>query len=436
MSRKTLGFVALIPFISFLVLYMSVGIWFSYQGTEFAFYQFPAASCALIGFGIALLIGFRNVNEQIQTFTKGIADENVVLMCLIFMLAGAFSLVTKATGAIDNTVHLALYLLPSYALVPGLFIVSCLVSFAMGTSMGTISTVVPIALGIAAQANLDLPLTIGTIVGGAMFGDNLSIISDTTVAATATQGCSMREKMLSNLKLAVPAAVLVLALLFLFSHSTSSGEMKAFSFFKSFPYLLVIGLALTGLNVIVVLMLGIVSAAFVGFASETMGFIEFGKSIYEGFLSMTEVFFLTILSSGLAAITSREGGLDYLLSKLQRWIRSTRSAEFGIAALVSLADICIANNTVAIVVTGPMVKQIAERFGIARARAASLIDVYSCVWQGLIPFGAQLLLAGGFAKLSPFQIIPYTWYPIVLGLVASVSILWETKEKVLCLATE
>lgn len=423
MSTNSRGFIALVPFIAFLVLYISVGVWCSYQGTEFAFYQFPAASCALIGFGIALLLGYRNLNEQIRTFVLGIGDENVILMCLIFMLAGAFSVITKTTGAIDSAVNMGLYFLPSYTLIPGLFLISCLISFAMGTSMGTISTIIPIALGIASKADLDLALTVGTIVGGAMFGDNLSVISDTTVAATSTQGCTMKEKMISNLKLAVPAALGVLALLCFFSKSGAMVEIQDFSYLKALPYLVVIGLALTGLNVVVVLMLGIASAAFIGIATDSIGFIEFGKATYEGFLSMAEVFFLTVLSAGLAAIATREGGLSYLLSKLQRWIRSKRSAEFGIAALVSLADICIANNTVAIIVTGPMVKEIAERFNIAKARAASLIDVYSCVWQGLIPYGAQLLLAGGLAKLSPFQIIPYTWYPIALGIVATVSIM-------------
>ncbi len=429
MSKKSRGFIGLIPFITFLILYMSVGIWFSYQGTDFAFYQFPAASCALIGFGIALLIGYRNVNEQVRTFTLGIGDENVILMCLIFMLAGAFSVVTKSMGAIDNTVNMGLYLLPSYALLPGIFVISCLISFAMGSAMGTISTVIPIALGIAAKANLDLALTVGSIVGGAMFGDNLSIVSDTTVAATSTQGCSMRDKMLSNLKIALPAAICVLALLFLWTKPNMLTEVYDFSFFKTLPYLLVIALAATGLNVVVVLMLGITSAALIGFATDTLSFVGFGKATYEGFLSMAEVFFLTVLSAGLAAIATREGGLDYLLAKLQRWIRSTRSAELGIAALVSLADICIANNTVAIIVTGPMVKQIAERFHVARARAASLMDIYSCVWQGLIPFGAQLLLAGGLTKISPFRIIPYVWYPMVLGIAATISIAFTKNKK-------
>lgn len=423
------GFFALLPFISFLLLYMSVGIWFSYQGTDFAFYQFPAASCALIGFGVALLMGYRNVNEQVRVFTQGIGDENVILMCLIFMLAGAFSVVTKATGAIDNTVNLGLSFLPSYALLPGIFLISCLISFAMGSAMGTISTIAPIALGIATKGQIDLPLTMGSIVGGAMFGDNLSIISDTTVAATSTQGCTMREKMKSNIKIAIPAALAVLALLFVFAKPHTSNGIYEFSFLKSLPYAVVIGLALTGLNVVVVLMLGITSAALVGFATDALTFVEFGKATYEGFLSMAEVFFLTVLSAGLAAIATKEGGLDYLLSKLQRLIRSTRTAELGIAALVSLADICIANNTVAIIVTGPMVKQIAERFHIAKARAASLMDIYSCVWQGLIPFGAQILLAGGLSKLSPFSIIPYTWYPMALGIAATLSIVCRKTTK-------
>jgi Na+/H+ antiporter NhaC len=414
---------ALIPFFTFLVLYIAVGVWLSLNGADMAFYQFPAASCALIGFGVALMLGWRNVGEQVQTFTKGIGEETIILMCLIFLLAGAFATVTKAMGGVDATVHLGLSILPSALVLPGLFLIACFVSMAMGTSMGTISTVVPIALGIAAQTDLSLPLTVGTVVGGAMFGDNLSLISDTTVAATSSQGCDMKEKMLANLKIALPAAIVVLIALFYFGSSADIPVAGGGSLIPVIPYAAVLALALMGFNVIVVLMIGTALAASIGMAIGSFDFVQVGKLTYQGFESMAEVFFVTVLVAGLAAIATKEGGLDLIVEKLRPWLRSKRSAEAGIAAFVSTADLCVANNTIAIIVTGKVVKQISDEQGIAPARAASLLDIFSCVWQGLIPYGAQILLAGSLSQIQPFQIIPFVWYPIVLGIAAIIAII-------------
>lgn len=414
---------ALIPFLTFLVLYISVGLWLSYNSTEGAFYQFPAASCALIGFGVALLIGWRNVGEHVRTFTQGIGDETIILMCLIFLLAGAFAAVTKAMGGVDATVHIGLHLLPKSLVLPGLFIIACFVSMAMGTSMGTISTVVPIALGVASQTDLSLPLTVGAVVGGSMFGDNLSIISDTTVAATSSQGCDMKSKMLANLKIAVPAALVVAGLLFYFGTSSDFPVANSYSIIPTIPYVVVLILALIGVNVIVVLMIGTTLAALIGILTGSLNFVQIGQITYKGFESMSEVFFVTVLVAGLAAIATKEGGLDYLLEKIRPLLRSKRSAEAGVATIVSVADLCVANNTIAIIVTGKVVKQISNEHGIAPARAASLLDIFSCVWQGLIPYGAQLLLAGSLSKLAPFEIITYVWYPMALGVGAIIAII-------------
>lgn len=427
MDAKQHPFLSLIPFLVFLTLYMGAGIWFSYQGTEYAFYQFPATSCALIGFIVSLLLNFKELDRHIETFISGIGDKNVVLMSLIFLLSGAFSVLTQNIGSVDHSVNMGIAFLPSSALLPGVFLISCLISFAMGSAMGTISTLIPIALGIATKTHSSIPLIVGSVVGGSMFGDNLSIISDTSVAAATSLNCTAREKLWNNFKIAFPASVLVLTALFFAGKTSSIDANVDFSFYKTLPYLIVIALAITGMNVVAVLSLGIASATFIGFTSNSLTVITLGKSLHEGFESMSEVFFLTLLSAGLAAIVTQKGGLQYLLSKLEKRIHSKRSAELGIASLASLADICIANNTVAIIVTGPIVKKIAETYKIEKQRAASLVDIFTCVWQGIIPFGAQILLAGGLAKLSPFHIIPYTWYPIVLGVLAFVSMLC-TKE--------
>lgn len=419
------AFLALVPFLTFLALYMGVGIWLSLSGAEFAFYQFPASSSALFGFGVALLIGWRRLNERVKTFTHGIGEETVVLMCLIFLLAGAFSMVTKTMGGVDATVHLGLYLLPKSLLVPGLFLIACGVSLAMGTSMGTISTVVPIAMGMAQSAHVSEALMVGAVVGGAMFGDNLSIISDTTVAATSSQGCDMRSKMLANLPLALLAGALTLVLLYCFAHPASHIDVPAFNFWHTVPYLVVLGLALFGMNVIVVLMIGTAFAALIGIWTDAMSIFEVGRTVYEGFLSMAEVFFLTVFAAGLAALVTKDGGLEYVLSKTRHWVRSKRSAEAAIAGFISLADICIANNTVAIILTGKMAKNIADEHQLPPARTASLLDIFSCVVQGILPYGAQLLLAGSLSAISPFLIMPYVWYPMLLGVVALLAIVFQ-----------
>jgi Na+/H+ antiporter NhaC len=410
-----LGPLSLLPFLLFLSLYIGAGLWFYSQGIELAFYQFPAPSCALFAFALALLLGFRNVRFHIKTFTSGIGDETVVLMCLIFLLAGGFSALSKASGAVESSVNLGIYLLPDQLLLPGLFLISCLIALAMGTSMGTISTMLPIGLGLAESTGLNVALLAATVVGGAMFGDNLSVISDTTLAATGTQGAAMKDKMRANLKLALPAALLVFIVLIFLAEPTAQNLGGDFSLVLVLPYALVLLLALLGVHVIVVLLIGILASSLAGILTNAFSFFALGKIIYEGFISMADVFFVSILIAGLAAIAAKEGGLDWLLAKINPWAKTKRSAEFVIATSVSLADICVANNTVAILFAGPLAKKIADKFAIDKGRSASIIDVFSCIFQGIIPHGAQLLLAGGLCKLSGFAILPYSFYPFALA---------------------
>ncbi len=428
-SLSRLGGFSLLPLLSFLLIYIGAGLCFSLRGEAMAFYQFPAPSCALFGFIIALMIGYKNLSHHIANFISGISDSTVILMCVIFLLAGAFSALTKATGSVDASVNLGIYLLPDRLLLPGLFLVSCFISFSMGTSMGTISTIIPIAVGLSQSAGLHLPLVAATVVGGAMFGDNLSVISDTTIAATGTQECGMREKMSANLKIALPAAVFVFILLFFLGTPATENLARDFSLIRIFPYAFVLALAISGVNVIVVLIMGILSSIFIGLLTHSFHFLSVGKIIYDGFMSMADVFFVTFLIAGLAAIAAKEGGLDFLIKKLAPLARGKRSAEFVIAACVSIADICIANNTVAILFVGPVAKKMAEQFRIAKARSASILDVFSCVWQGVIPHGAQLLLAGGLCQLSGLEILPYSYYPFFLGAMAMVDILFVGKRR-------
>lgn len=387
-----------------------------------AFYQFPAPTCALVAFAAALLLGYKRISYHVQTFANGIGEETVVLMCLIFLLAGAFAALTTASGSVNATVQLGLSILPDQLLLPGLFIAACLVSFAMGTSMGTIGTVAPIAMGMAQNTGIELPLLMGTVVGGAMFGDNLSIISDTTIAATSTIGCDMRAKMKANLFIALSSATIVCVALAFYSPSSYPHTADSFQLIKILPYALVLGLALTGLNVIAVLLLGIFCASIVGVFTGDLQLAQFGKIVNDGFMSMADVFFTTVLIAGLAAIAAKEGGLLWLLERIKKGIVGHRSAQGAIAIMVGIADICVANNTVAVLLTGKMAKQIAEEYHIAKGRAASILDIYACVGQGLIPHGAQLLLVSGLTGLSPFQVIPYTWYPMALFIISTFSI--------------
>lgn len=413
--------VALLPLVVFLALFLGSGIYFNAKGVDFAFYQLPAPVAAVVGIIVAFMIGKGSMDEKMDTFVSGVGESNIIIMCIIYLLAGGFSAVASAMGGVDSTVNFGLSIIPPSLILPGLFVIAAFVATAMGTSMGTISAVAPIAVDMAIKAQLPLAVAVGAVVGGAMFGDNLSMISDTTIAATRTQGCEMRDKFIMNFMIALPAAIITIIVMIIFGTSGQIPAELEYSLMKIIPYIAVLVLALMGMNVFLVLIIGIVLGGVIGLIDGSFTLIAFSQTIYEGFTSMQEVFILSLLIGGLAALISKEGGIDYLLNAISSKIKSTKGAELGIAALVSVADICTANNTVAIVITGPMAKQIADENGVDPRRSASMLDIFSCIWQGIIPYGAQLLLAGQLSGMSPLQIIPklyYTYLLAVMGLLA------------------
>lgn len=423
---------ALLPLLLFLALFIGTGTWLTLQGVEFAFYQLPAPVAALPAVVLALLLGKDGFNQNLETFFKGVGDSNIMAMCLIYLLAGAFATVAKATGGVDATVALGLSLIPGWCLLPGLFLISAFIATAMGTSMGTIGAVAPVALGVAQAAGIDPVLMAGTILSGAMFGDNLSIISDTTIAATRSQGCEMKDKFRENIKIAAPAAVLVI-LLYLTLGNVGDAPVPQgdIALLKVLPYLLILGLALAGVNVFVVLGLGILCAGLVGMtAGYPLG--QFSKDIYQGFTGMQEIFLLSMLIGGLGALMERQGGLAWVGERISALIarftrqhdgeQNEKAAELGIAGVVGLTNVCTANNTVAIIVAAKVSRALAERHGVTPRRAASLLDIFSCVVQGLLPWGAQALLLGSIFALSPLAVVSMSIYPMALAISALAAI--------------
>ncbi|MGL5071073.1 MAG: Na+/H+ antiporter NhaC family protein [Aeromonas salmonicida] len=423
---------ALLPLLVFLALFIGTGTWLTLQGVEFAFYQLPAPVAALPAVMLALTLGKEGFNKNLETFFKGVGDSSIMAMCIIYLLAGAFATVAKATGGVDATVALGLSLIPGWFLLPGLFLISAFIATAMGTSMGTIGAVAPVALGVAQAAGIDPVLMAGTILSGAMFGDNLSIISDTTIAATRSQGCEMKDKFRENVKIAAPAAIAVILLyLTLGSVGEAPATTASADLFKVMPYLLILVLALSGMNVFMVLGIGIVAAGAVGMISGyPLG--QFSKDIYQGFTGMQEIFLLSMLIGGLGALMERQGGLAWISARISVLIarftrqhdgeQNEKAAELGIAGVVSLTNLCTANNTVAIIVASKVARELAEHHGVTPRRAASMLDIFSCVVQGLIPWGAQALLLGSIFALSPLAVVSMSFYPMALALAAIVAV--------------
>ena len=417
---------ALLPFLIFIVVYMGTGLILQAQGVDMAFYQLPAPIAAMVAIIFAFLLFKGTMDEKFDAFIKGCGDDNIIIMCIIYILAGAFSTVSKAMGGVDSTVYFALSIIPPQFITAGIFIISCFISISTGTSVGTIVAVGPIAVGLAENAGLNFPMVIAALIGGAMFGDNLSVISDTTIAATRTQNCDMRDKFKMNIKMALPAAVLTVILLLIFGKPVNvvEAETYTYSIIKMVPYILVLVTALMGVNVFVVLVGGILASGAIGILSGDFGFLQLGQLTYEGFIGMFEIFILSILIGGLANMVNKAGGIEWLLTKIKGMIKGRKSAEIGIAALVSLTDAATANNTVAIIIDGPIAKEISTEYKVDPRRSASLLDSFSCIMQGLIPYGAQMLIALGFTNgaVSAFEVIPLLWYQLLLGVFAIVSI--------------
>ncbi|MEG2082227.1 MAG: Na+/H+ antiporter NhaC family protein [Oscillospiraceae bacterium] len=420
---------ALIPFVVFIALYLGAGIVCQQLGMDMAFYQFPAPVAIVAGVIVAFIIFKGTIDENFSDFAKGCGEENIVIMLTIYLLAGAFASVAKAMGGVDATVNLGLSLIPAQFITAGLFVISSFLAVATGTSMGTIGAIAPIAIGVATKAGLNMPLVLAAVIGGAMFGDNLSIISDTTIAATRTQGCEMRDKFRVNLMIAAPAAILTFVLLLIFGRPETVVPLEALSydFIKVIPYIIVLVLAVVGVNVFLVLGSGVVVAGIIGIFYGQLNILTFAQSIYGGFTGMTEVFLLSMITGGLAYMVTKNGGLQWLLDKIQGLIKGEKSAELGIAALTAAADMATANNTVAIIVVGPIAKSISTQYKVDPRRTASILDITSCIFQGAIPYGAQLLLAGTLARdagfvVGPMDLIPLLWYQGLLAVFMILSV--------------
>ncbi|MCC4790408.1 Na+/H+ antiporter NhaC family protein [Vibrio splendidus] len=425
--------VALIPLIVFLSLFIGVGTYLSLQGVDFAFYQLPAPIAALPAVMLALLLSKDKLNRAIEQFLGGVGHKDIIAMCMIYLLAGAFAAVAKASGGVDATVNLGLSAIPTSMILPGIFLISAFIATAMGTSMGTIAAVAPVALGIADSAGMSIPLTAGVVLSGAMFGDNLSIISDTTIAATRSQGCEMRDKFKENIRIALPAALIAIVIFAFNSTATQVPETGPIEWLKVLPYITILILAVSGMNVFVVLTIGILLAGGVSLGSvENYGMTDYAQDIYAGFGNMQEIFLLSMLIGGLSELMRRQGGLAFLTNLVSGVIRAFgsshskqangRASELGIAGLVSMVNLCTANNTVAIIVSGSVARQLAEENNVSPRRSASLLDIFSCVIQGVLPYGAQVLLLGSVFNLSPLDIVANSYYCFALAIVAVVAV--------------
>ena len=412
---------ALLPILVFLLVFIGSGIVFH------DFYAMPA----VVGFLIALVVAFfqnpkRTFAQKLEDVTRNMGDENVMVMCLVFILAGAFSGSVQAAGGVDSTVNFGLSILPPSVAVAGLFVIGCFISTAMGTSVGTIAALAPIAVGISEKTGITGALCLGAVVSGAMFGDNLSMISDTTIAATRTQGCEMKDKFRENIKLVFPAAVITL-ILYLVLASGSDFQVTedlSYNLFEILPYVVVLVGALAGMNVFAVLVLGTVLSLVVGVSTGNILWKDIFTVMFQGpdgkggIQGMYDITVISIVVAGIIGLVKANGGIDWILSGIRRHVHTKKGAQLGIAALSSLVDISTANNTVAIVMAGPIAKDISGEFGISPRRTAALLDIFTSVWQGLIPYGAQLLYACSGAaalELKKNKLLPYLFYPILMG---------------------
>jgi Na+/H+ antiporter NhaC len=410
---------ALFPFVVFLVLFIGAGV------VTGDFYKFPVIVAILIAASISLMMNPKeSLTKKVEVFTKGAGNSDVMLMVLIFLLAGAFSEVTKKMGAVESTVNLALSIIPQNLLIVGLFVIGCFISLSMGTSMGTIVALAPIGVGISEQTDISMALSMAAVIGGAMFGDNLSFISDTTIAAVRTQHTKMKEKFKANFFIVLPAAIIT-AVLFGIITAGEQAEItnQSFNWVKIIPYLGVLVTSLIGVNVLVVLASGIVSAGIIGLLDESYNVMGFIQAIGDGVAGMQELSLLAILISGMVEVIKHNGGIDYLLQLVTRNVKSKKGAQFGITGLVSLTNLSTANNTISILIAGPLAKNIADQYDIDPRKSASLLDIFSCCIQGLIPYGAQILLAAGVATISPFSILQYSFYPFLIGVCGLIAIL-------------
>ena len=412
------GWWSLSPLAVFLCLYLITSLLVN------DFYKVPITVAFLLSscYAIAITRGLK-LEQRVYQFSVGAGNKNILLMIWIFVLAGAFAQSAKQMGAIDATVNLTLHILPDNLLLAGIFIAACFISLSIGTSVGTIVALTPVAVGLAEKTGIDLPYMVAIVVGGSFFGDNLSFISDTTIASTKTQDCVMRDKFKVNFMIVVPAALIVLGIYIFQGLSLSAApQIQEIEWIKVIPYLIVLGTAIAGMNVMSVLLLGIFSTGIIGLFTG-MGFFDWFGAMGTGITGMGELIIITLLAGGMLEPIRYNGGIDFIIASLTRHVTGKRGAELSIAALVSVANLCTANNTIAIITTGPIAKDIAKRFHLDRRKTASILDTFSCLIQGIIPYGAQMLIAAGLAGISPLGIIGNLYYPFCMGACAILAIL-------------
>ena len=413
------GLIALSPLGVFIVLYLVTSI------IAGDFYKVPITVAFMVSSIYAVIIhGGRPLRERIDIYSRGAATGQMMLMIWIFVLAGAFANSAKVMGSIDATVNLTLSLLPPQMLLAGLFVAACFISLSIGTSVGTIVALTPIAAGVAQQTGTDIALMTAVVVGGSFFGDNLSFISDTTIVATSTQGCRLSDKFRVNSFIVLPAAIIIFAIYVFMGFSTQAPqEIEHVEWVKVIPYFVVLVTAIFGMNVMAVLTIGIVLTGLIGLLTGSFDVFGWMKAMGDGIIGMGELIIITMMAGGMLELIKQQGGIDFIIERMTRRIHGKRGAELSIGTLVALVDICTANNTVAIITVGGIAKQIGDRYGVDNKKAASILDTFSCFIQGLIPYGAQLLMAAGLATLNPVKIIPYLYYPFAIGIAALLSIL-------------
>jgi len=405
---------ALFPFLVFIIVFLGVGIF------QQDFYALPAPIAVIAGILVAFFMFKQAMDEKIAVLLKGCGNDKILTMCLIYLLAGAFAATTKAMGSVDAIVHLGLDVISGHFIYVGVFVIAAFLSISTGTSVGAIVALAPIVMGFADTGNFSLAILCGALLGGAMFGDNLSVISDTTIAATQSLNVKMSDKFKANIKIAVPAAVISMIILIYqgLVMNTQGLEMEAYSYsiLKIVPYLIVITLSVIGVNVFVTLVLGAISAGILGVFYRDFTILEFTRISYTGFTNMTEIFLLSLLTGGLAALVTYNGGIEFILLKIKTFVKSKKSAQFGIAALVSTINMAIANNTVSIIISGPIAKSINDEYALENKQTASILDVFACITQGLLPYGAQVLMILSFANgsISYIDLVSNTWYLLLL----------------------
>lgn len=419
--------ISIFPLLIFVLVFLGFGIYNN------DFYALPSPIAALIGITAAFILLKGKINEKVDTFLKGCGDGKILTMCIIYLLAGAFATVTKATGSVDSIVNLGLtYISPVYFPV-GVFVMAAFLSFASGTSVGSIVTLGPIVIALAEKSDSPLGLIGACLLSGAMFGDNLSLISDTTIAATQSLGCQMKDKFRFNSKLAFPAALVTILILIVLGFNQEGTAVisgnKEFNLILILPYLLVIALSLIGLNVFVVLFAGLIFAGMLGFGYGSFDFIGFAKKTYEGFTSMTEIFLLSLLTGGLAAMVEKAGGISFVIKNISKIINSKKTALLGIGGLVTVANLCVANNTISIIISGKVAKEINDKYGLKPQESASILDIFSCYVQGLIPYGAQILILISLSnfKMEYPDLVQYSFYLHILLVFTLISIFFGKK---------